>query len=271
LTGRIENKFDGGYCVSVLIQGISYTGIILEEPSAVEMWKLPNDTHVPKAMQQLSVLSANQFNDQENLKKKQRQLGEAYDRNRIPAAILNSLQFTEAEDLSSGESADDAKTSDSAEKHTRSYVKSGLYSKKRQAELLAAGLPVPPPPKRIRKRRPVRTDNNAPKAPRSAYNLFEATKAAKLKAANSKPERDLVEAQFDWRKISEQDKEPYKQLATADKNRYESEMAGYHQYIKGLQASGKLAAGNSSAEGDSDDESEEDDDDIANLEISDEG
>jgi hypothetical protein len=113
----------------------------------------------------------------------------------------------------------------------RKYVKSGQYAKKRKAELERLGISISTPSiQSARKAARFHSKRaGAPKGPRSAYVYFEATKKARLRQEPEK--KDEILALFDWTKISDAERKPYRDLAAADKVRYEKEMEEYRKFI----------------------------------------
>jgi hypothetical protein len=153
----------------------------------------------------------------------------------------------------------------SGDKSKRKYVKSGLYSKKRPKPTISsieAGVPLNiPQVRKKKKKRPTKM----PKGPRSAYIFFMSALRARMQMAPPE-QHPLLVAQFDWNRISEADKEPYKVLAYADKQRYEREMLEYKNKTNAGNTQGDYDVDSGSDQeqdngGDSDDKSEDDDQD----------
>jgi len=80
-------------------------------------------------------------------------------------------------------------------------------------------------PKKGRKKR----DPNAPKKPCSAYNFFVESRRPAAKEAHPDMHVTVMNQQLakEWRDLSEEDRQPFKVKAAADKARYQEENVGY--------------------------------------------
>jgi hypothetical protein len=162
----------------------------------------------------------------------------------------------------------------SSDKSKRKYIKSGLYSKKRPKPTISsieAGVPLNIP--QVRKKKKKRSAK-MPKGPRSAYIFFMSALRARMQMAPPE-QHPLLVSQFDWNRISEADKEPYKALAYADKQRYKREMSDYQNKLNsgnvGSEDDGEGETGSEQdaehGEGDDSGESDDDDHDHSNMEM----
>jgi HMG-box domain len=80
-----------------------------------------------------------------------------------------------------------------------------------------------------RERQPKVKDPNAPKGPTKAYFFFSKDKLAEIKAKDSTLEHKVAQKMCGdiWKKLSEEEKQPYLDQQAEDKVRYDKEMEGY--------------------------------------------
>ena len=80
---------------------------------------------------------------------------------------------------------------------------------------------VPRPEDKIKRKK---KDPNAPKKPNTAYIFYFSDRMASLKGTQKDMKPVVRKIGEEWRKLSERDKRPYRDMAERDKERYEREM-----------------------------------------------
>jgi len=107
------------------------------------------------------------------------------------------------------------------------YIEKAHTDKQRYEEEAASYVPDPSQPNLSSGKRP--RDPRRPKRPKSAYAFFGEATRAELSASMPGLAIDTLSKLIgqEWRKLSEEQKAPYTQLAQQDKERYQMDMATY--------------------------------------------